>query len=276
MDERHFQFYDVSKRLKNQELLLEELIKLGFEIKGKYILTTSSIGIPITTMLIILKNTLKSIKDVQEVLLEISNNQPVFTISTDKLIADEGLSIVPGSQHISSQMWDKKSVWYLEPTPSLSGSVAAYQTTLYKPKASLGDINSILFSTNQNVNIYKPVIHSLANKTNMKVLFELYKNIIIFLEFTYAFHERISSEIKQFNIKLAKSLTRLPLPTNFDQNCSRRGAFIHDGTFKLAINPENSLFLIGDKDVLQDSFQKTYDEAILWADQIYGEMLRLI
>ena len=65
-DERYFNFYDQKKRLTNQVDLLSRLENKGYEIKNKMILSTEKIGIPVTAILLLLKESLDHIVNFQK------------------------------------------------------------------------------------------------------------------------------------------------------------------------------------------------------------------
>ena len=66
MDERHFDFYDKQNRLDKQPILQSNLEKQGFEKDNKYILTVKNFGVPVTSILLIMKDSQNRILKMQD------------------------------------------------------------------------------------------------------------------------------------------------------------------------------------------------------------------
>lgn len=274
MDERHFTFYDAERRLPNQVVLLELLEKNGYETKGKYILTSENIGIPITSMLLLCKESLDVIVKEQNSLLENERNKVVATLTLDQFYEETSFSpLSAGLSDSKSLSWSKEKVWDIDPAPTISGSVVAYQSYIYKPDPPIGKLTEIFKAPNQNWVVYNPVIHAKQPHLNEINLIQIYKNIILFSEFTYAVQQRVSSEGSSLKNHCNKTFTPVKRGRHFDSVCGKRGGIIHGGSFKLKIDSMTSkLIFENEKDDVATKFTKSFSEMIEWVDGTYDEM----
>ncbi len=278
-DERHFNFYDIPlKRLPNQIALLEKLESLGYEQKGKFILTTESIGIPVTSILLLLKEALEFIINEQHEFDKNETDKIVANLSFTDLINEiPDLIIINSTNLPQSFYYEKQKVWDLNTTPSISGSVVAYQSYIYVTPKPLGNNFDVFNYNGSRVTIYKSIIHNHSDILNEKNMIQLYKNIIMFVELSYALQQRIIEEQRLFKNFTNNHIKKLQFGNNFKSVCGKRSGIIHGGSFKLKIVPETSKIVLSkDKDVVSVKFEKSFHEVIEWTNNIYGEMLKAL
>jgi len=277
MDERHFSYYDVNHRLQSQTILLDLLEKKGLEKKGTYILTTDNIGIPVTSMLLLIRDSFSYIDNEQKEFLKNENNKIVDTLNLENLCKETKTSFDPMVAGLSPDIyWDKCRIWDINPSPTVSGSVVAYQSILYKPQQPIGSNLTEIFKAQDksNVRIYKSVIHVPTVIESTKNMIQIYKNIILFSELMYALQQRVIVERRTFENVFHTKIAKIQSGNNFKSVCGKRSGIIHGGSFKLRIKSETSTMTIGNNDNdICDIFSKSFDEAISWIDQTYCEMM---
>lgn len=275
-DERHFNFYDPQKRIPNQVSLLSKLETQGYEVRKKRILTTDKIGIPVTAILLIIKESLDVIKSEQNQLSIFGKSKITNTISEEELI--DKLGIVPGLGYkIVSNNEYIESEYYSPGEHTASGTATVYVYNGYSPKYKLDKpLTDKFTSKDKSTEISQDEIKFRNNNKGRKTLYQIYKNIILFLEFTYAFAERVNFEIRTFENQVGKPTNKINIPAELNKNCSRRIQVIHNGEFHLEIEPNDSRIIFANKVDVEKSFDQTYDEAVVWINQVYGEMLRIL
>lgn len=271
-DERHFNFYDPQKRIPNQIALLSELEAQGYEIRKKRILTTDKIGVPVTAILLIMKESLDLIKS-EQAQISLVGKYKSRTISEKDLMTRTG--IVPGKTYtiLTNQDWSEYE-YYSPASQSASGSATYEIYTGYEPKAqSYPPLLDRFTSPNKNVIITNNEIIRTDQALKRKHLYQVYKSIISFLEFSYALSERVRFEIKSFETLTSKQISSINIPSEFNKNCNRRGQVVHNGEFHLEVEPNNSRIIFAQKVDVEKSFEQTYDECVDWINQVYGQML---
>jgi hypothetical protein len=237
----------------------------GFETKGKYILSTRSFGVPTTFMLLIMRDAMEQIKTTQD---EISNlrkklsSEPLTDLSKFKIT----------SQKQVSTAFDYWEVPILDNTPA-SGCPMIITCNVLSPIDSKIDLTKIYSTVEPNINIYKSAIQIKTDATDSKDTVAIHKNVILFLEFSYALSERVEHEAKTLSDMIKKTIT-LPLKGEmFGKNCERRGSIIHSSFLNLSIVPEDASITLGKGSSLIDAVTQGFEEACNWVDSIYAIML---
>ena len=276
-DERHFNFYDPQKRLPSQVDLLDRLEQNSYEVHNKRILTTEKIGIPVTAILLLLKESLDQIVNFQNELSTIGKNKTKKIINEADLTTTGIINKNIGNSIISNQ-WLQKEFWLADPneSPSGTGVVYVYESNQPLNSSPILSLNKYFTPGSQKVRILDNEIIRPADPLKRKTLFGVYKNIILFLEFSYALSERITNEVESYENYTAQSISKLPLPKEFNKSCSRRGDVIHNGEFKLEVEPNASRIIFGKNTDVQKSFELSYEEAVKYVNDIYGKMLKLL
>lgn len=275
LDERFFNYYDDAKRLPNQIVLLNELINRNFEINDKRILTTPNFGVPVTSIILLMR-------DVHDELIKIQKNlhtevKPLSAISTQELLNEYKLSLSTSASIDDTVKWERQQGHDIYPDQVISGSAIWCLCDNMYPNTSLkAPVNKLLTSNNPNVFIQRDSIKIKledSSSTKLEPLIVLYKNLIAFFEFSYSLQERIkNAEIKSFAKHCGK---RVDLPTQkptFNANNHRRGDLIHENFMNISISFDNSIKLGVARKKLIDLVKDGFDEACEWANETYKRM----
>jgi hypothetical protein len=245
----------------------------GFEEKGKYVLTTENIGIPITSMLLLAKESLDFINNEQNSLLENESNRVVDRLTQERFYKETLFSPPAAGLNVPEGFfWSKERVWSIDYRPTVSGSVVAYQSYIYKPSDAIQDLTTIWPTHNQNWVVYSGLVHSTL-PLRSKNLIQIYKHIILFSELSYAVEERVGSEREIFEGHFEVKLPRVEMGGDFISVCGKRGGIIHGASFKLNIDPKSSELVFGKEgDDVASKYNSSFDEMIAWVDANYAAM----
>jgi len=274
-DGRVFNHYDAKKRLPMQVTLLRKLEELGYETKNKYILTNKRLGVPITIMLLLMKEAVEHILEEQCKVEEVSRLISIKT--TDELKKEFNVELISNDENnIKNASWEYKRCLYSNNEDIISGSSICSETNVFIPQESFNfPLEQVVKSSNSKIKIHKNVIQEIIEEPNSYSMIKLFKDIVLYLEFSYAVKERIKTEIE--SIKKLVSI-EIDLPTNyksFEKNCQRRGALIHGGILNVSINPSTARLCISKSDLV-NSFEEGLNEACSWVNEVYSIMMSML
>jgi len=254
-------------KVPNQKTLLETLEIKGYETNIR-ILSIKSFGVPVTSLMLILNETLNKIKVFQEKLDERINTKLESIQSSDLpnelVIENETNTIIN---------WDKGESMAIDTSITVSGSTAIGYAEWYYPSTdefstSLSDIYG---SQNPSVEIgrdYIKVVRS-EDENKRQFLIHVFNDIINFFETAYALKDRIKFEQDKFKETFAE-IDFPQIPRAINSVCMKRGSIIHDSSINFDISTDNKL-KFGDQRIV-DYLENGFNSAIQWIDQIYGLM----
>lgn len=275
-DERHYNYYVDNNPLATQIELLNKLENMGRERDDKRILTTMNFGVPVTSILLLMKEAKDKIENLQENFYE---RQIVREINDDILMSDYKL-------HINSKKRKKCRIWRLEShceydeqiTVSGSGHFISSHN-IYPEDYNNIPLSSYLKSNDPKISVEED--HIEVKGVEKIPLIEIYKATIQFHEFSYVLHERIkqieNEEFKKLfiQLKLPKfELKELRKGKIFDGNLTRRIDIVHKSYFGFSIDSDYIIKI--SKNKLTNITEKGLEEAIIWVNSFYGEMLKNI
>ena len=260
-------------KMQSQKILLEKLESAGFEQNDKRILTTKAVGLPITVYLLLLREAIDRLENEQKQLID--DHRVIETVNTERVESDFELLIKDSSAEFrkNTQAWNLNSVWYQPETPMVSGCPVYEMTNVLVPKQNDGiDLRSIYETKSPDIEIYKSVIKIKPETEKQRPMIEVYKQVFNIVEYFYALSQRINSEVDLYNQKLKSTIQKGKISGEFESNCTRRGALIHEGNMALSIDPTNSVLYIQGKELIQ-TVNLGFEEAIQHIDLRYQEML---
>lgn len=271
-ERRYFNYYDTEERLPNQILLLEKLEEMNYEKDGRYILTNKKLGVPITIMLLLMKESMDLLFKEQDKLNDLHQIKGKFT--TKQMKDDFCLKTIDTLEiDIENYNWYFKQISYLEQVPSVSGCTVSVNTNILVPIEEFPrDIDSTFYSDNPNVFFHKNVVEVKPRNPDKHSMINIFKYTIQFLEFSYAVSQRLEAEQSKYKELFSIDINFLEKGPIFDSNCMKRKDFIHGGNLNIDINPKDSQLTLG-KNNLVNILNTGFDEACFWVDSIYGLML---
>jgi hypothetical protein len=275
MNERHFNFYDSQGRLPNQPLLHHKLENNGFEKeKGKYILTAPNFGVPVTSILLLMEEANKNLLRIQNELNSTYKDTflPIQFQELQNKLDISGL--------ISATTWDYKNKLEVDNFTTSSGSTTFCEARLYIPREPRMDyrFSEHLKTTKPNIfigsdYILEKIPHSPDNLPK-PYLIEVYKNLMMYFEFSYALSERITNhEIKTFKLLTNnKTIRFINSSGQFASNIMQRGTYTHSNFMNFSVSTNNDL-MVDEKKVV-DITNKGLDSACKWVNEVYSIMLK--
>jgi len=275
---RYFNYYDQQKRLTSQRNLFLKLEEIGYETNGKYILSHRKTGIPVTIMLLLMKDVEAQLVQEQKELYNL--HKKIDAMTTEDL--DRNFGIKTQNSLIASVMlkepnrWDYNEVSFLDSYPTISGSVAAVQTKVLVPNNPYQKpLCEIFYSDNPKIILHKHIIEVKSDDREEKSMINVIKNTIQFAEFSYALKERVETEISNFNNLFSANIIKPVQGRTFNSVCMKRNDIIHRGNLNIEIDPKNNRIMFG-KASLVDTISKTLNEACSWIEEIYNNMLQCL
>lgn len=259
--------------LTSQKRLLILLEKKKFENEGKRLLTTKSVGIPITIYFLLLKEAINVLIDEQKNML--NDHKVICEMNTDTVIADYSLSVKESfNENINCvNSWELNSVWFQPDSPMLSGCPVYETTDVLVPNLSNDiDLKDLFESSDDGIDIYKSVIKVEPSIKKQKPMINIYKHIFSSVEYFYSISQRIQSEVKNFNQIFGCSIAKPIINGDFNSFCTRRTDLIHKGNLSLNIKPENSRLFLNESELIP-SLEKGLKEAIKAVDESYKHMI---
>ncbi len=270
-DERCYSDY-VPDKLPSQRLLLDKLEELGKEKGNSRILTTASVGVPVTIFLLVIREAIEALCKEQSEL--IASHYVIVGYSSSQVQEKFNLNINGMFPDIpQNTRWELSTPWTTAKTPAVSGCHMIETVYLLKPNPSPDfPLNVALSSPLSGVTAYKNVLRIENPASEKRPLINVFKPTFICLESFYALNERLEAEINAFCKVTKVTMARLSVPSTFDAMCRRRGNLTHDGNLAIFIEPETSIIYLGD-DNLVDSMKAALEEACVFSESIYSSML---
>ena len=179
---RFFNEYDELKRLTNQIELYKELESRGYEKYDKRILTTRNLGVPITIMLLLIKEASKIIAAKQNELIKsvIHYN----SITTNKIQTEYGLEILETNQSTIPTEWEHTSSLYPSGDSYISGSTVSRRVENFIPKTQINILLSDIFkSSKKYMYIYRDYIQVVRMDEEKIPNINLFKSIAQLFEY---------------------------------------------------------------------------------------------
>lgn len=270
MDGRHILDYHQGK-VSNQKIIHSELERLGYESSKERIISTDSLGVPVTIMYLLLIDNVTKIKEFQVQLTdELDKNRVAVESSYLSLYIDP----IEPTMQISN--WVKQESKAIDKQANASGSMAVGQSTWYTPSPNEFDsykpLDSIYKPKSEKVEIGRDYIRVTkpVREENRQYLIHVFKEIVNFFEMSYALKERIKSEKKQFS-KLFGETSFPKIPQQFNAVCDWRGSIIHDSIISFDFSPTNELKL--GKHSFVNYAEKSLQSVEKWLNDIYGTMI---
>lgn len=272
-DERHYNYYVGDRPLDSQVELLSKLESLGYEKDNKRILTNKNFGVPITAILLLIREAKFEIENIQN---ELKSRKEKYMI-TDKELEDSW-KIDLGSSYSRNREWQIEKNYIFEENPSVSGSGCFVPIGKAFPEKSNNlYLPSYISSNNPEIKVCN---HHIEKKEGDPIpLIRIYKSAFQFHEFSYALKERVytkkgSNEISKFEGFFKTELKVPQLGKIFGGNISRRGSMIHGESIGFSTGTDLSINIAGNK--LTKVVKVGLKEALNWIDSVYKEMLRVL
>jgi len=270
MNGRHISDYHQGK-VPNQKIIHSELERRGYESSRGRIISTDSLGVPVTIMYLLLIDNVTKIKEFQSQLTdELDKNRVAVESSCLNLYTDTK----EPTKQISN--WERQESKAIDKQANASGSMAIGQSIWYTPYQNEFDSNTPLFD------IYKPKSEEVeigrdyirvtkpVREENRQYLIHVFKEIVNFFEMSYALKERTKSEKKQFS-KLFGETSFPEIPQQFNSVCNLRGSIIHDSSVSFDFSPTNELKL--GKHNIVNYAEKSLQSVEKWLNDVYGAMI---
>jgi len=265
MDKRFIEFYHKGK-VPNQVKIIKKLEENGYENGINNICTIKNFGVPVTILILLLFKKLENINKFQKEMDE----------ENDKITIDD-CNLPKGIQtkdniYENVESWDRKISLDIDHTICNSGSMGfASQNWFFPPThSSYNDLNEIYFTSSNNIKIEKKCIKEIKKiKENNIHLIDVFEELFIFFELSYALKSRIKKEIDLF-IKNFGKIEKPVITRKFNSICQQRGSIVHDNAIRFDINSENELTIFGKK--ITEYFSDGLKEATKWIDNIYDIM----
>lgn len=270
---RYINEYMPNIDVSNQKKLLERLEMMGFEKNGKYILTKKQFGVPITAMLFIMNDAMKSTFEKQD---DLKKNYSQKKLKNEDVI---GTYVEPKKLSEKVDEDFKAGEWTHVTGPNsnypvtISGT-SAYSVTqyLYPPDELNDDLKNTFRSIRPNFIIHHRMIEIKQENAQKKSMIDIFKNAIIFMEFSYAISQRIETEVTKFNDLFDQNIKIAIKGKIFSDNCMRRKPIIHNGILSISIDHKSNTIQIS-KNNLCHVMELGFQEAYNWINKVYGIML---
>ena len=267
--------YIKTPKIEFQERLLKKLEEKGFEVEGKYILTSKKNGIPITILILLLSESYEnfitetdSIKVMENEITETFDQvQSKFPVQFKDNCSKEDIAF------FSSINYTNKIVLKSNIT-SASGTSDYKSVNIIVPNAQpRSSLNDFFSSSHSDYEVMDNFILKKETKSEIINIFQLYKHTIHFLELSYAIHERIiKSEVKNFNNLLMKNIVVPELPAPYKTVLSNRGDVIHGVGFDIYFNDVTNDPMIFSGIDLKNKIIKSYHSSFKWINEVYEKM----
>lgn len=254
--------------LASQKKLLLFLEENGFEVNGRRILTEKALGVPVTIMLLLMKDALGKINLIQLELEKLKSDEQLLT----SLELKEKYSCnVESSYHGNWTVYDS-SVIFPEAVTA-SGSTQVWPARVMLPNEHyVGNLADVVTDTpklikiDDNSIIVKKDTHKSTN--TIEILLEIFK----FVEFSYAIGQRIIKERNTFKKLTGLKIKKKPDGSMLSKVQMIRKGLIHDGSIQLEYSLLKSKFVHRGIEI-EDVFRLAFNESIDVIDNLYIEML---
>ena len=273
-DPRYFDSYSEHSKLPYQKLLLEKLLQNGCETNGKYILTTKNFGLPITSMLLIMRDSCQDLISLQNEADKIHKRAPKPFTSID-IEKKFDVTIDRDSPYFDDP-WKVAEMPENDPTLYTSGGNIHYTAEYaYLDQYEHGSIKPGIISNHPDTIIKERWIKKQTsdhlNGASIPLI-QIYKSLIIMLELSYAIHERVTnSEIRNFKKYSNKTLSVPIVKGVFNENNQSRGELIHTGEIGIKFHPIEAKFKFGKKNI-EKIATDGFEETCAWVNQVYKNM----
>ena len=265
MDQRFIEFYHKGK-VPNQVKLIKKLEEKGYENGFNNICTIKNFGVPVTIFVLLLYKKLQNIDRFQK---EMDNEIAEIAIDNCNLPKE-----IQTKENIyeNIESWDRSVSLAIDTTICNSGSMGfASQNWFYPPThSSYSDLNEMYHTSSNNIKIEKKCIKEIKEKKENNIhLIDVFEELFIFFELSYALKSRIDKEIELFT----ENFEEIEIPNinrEFNRICQQRGNIVHDNAIKFEITSKNELTIFGKKITIY--FRCGLEKATEWIDDIYYKM----
>ncbi len=270
---RFFEYYHTGV-VPSQVTLFNRLEQLGYEVNGKHILSTGTVGVPVTVMLLLMHDSYQDIVLLQSEMMAYKSH--LGRESTDKMVEDTGLKLLKTLKPDVENVYWSKDRTNIDISTTASGSTQNLQADMYTPETQIASPLSDYFSSDDEDAVVSNQTIVVPDRTaNPLPNIDIFRPLFSFIEFTYAIGERVHYEVKQFNQLLGKQVSPPMKGSKFTSMNGRRTALTHEGNIKVKIDPANSSIRLSGR-LMDEEMKKTFDEVGAWVETTYASMIHTL
>lgn len=253
-----------------QAKLYDKLESLGYEVDGKRILSTRTVGVPITVMLLLMHDAYQNIVGQQKGMM--SHKSQLGQETTSQMVKNTSLTLIKSLSVDGNEVNFDMLRTTSEISMNSSGSTQNTAAVMYTPETELANPLTTYFASNDvDVLVSSQTILVPDKTAKPRPNIDFFRPLFSFIEFTYAVGERIEYEVKQFH---QVHNFRVILPqrgSNFESMSARRTALTHEGNIRVKIDPADSSIKLGGQKMDQ-AMKETFDEVGTWVEKTYTSM----